>query len=526
MIRHLDTKPEVMARIEKGLRKQKQSERMDTLHDIVRSYVAAHQPVTRELQAVLPISHGELPDDLRGVLYRNGPGRFGNHGQTYGHLMDGDGMVVRFAIGGLGSDGRPCIRYRNSYVRTTEFVYEQRAGRLLYRNFGTQRSGGFFGNLFRTHLKNVANTNVIYHHGRLFALWEGGLPHLLDPVTLDTLERYDFFGALKNRGPLLERVLLPELPFSAHPKEDPQTGDLYNFGVYFGPHPKVLLYAVRQGVALTVTREIPLPAPLLSHDFLLTPHWQILFLFPVSLRILPTLMGQPPSYGMREIEGGMTRILLIPRDGGTIREYRAAPCFVLHFVNAYEDERGMVVVDGCRQEHFPEAPRPKEVLAGNITDLPHVKLVRYILNPHAEEGSVAEERLLGGYSSELPRIHPRHQGFPYRYVYSVSAMRDAPHGLFSAISRFDVETGTTVLRDFSPCIPGEPVMVPRATPFAEDDGYLLTVVYQGREHRSALYVLSARDLSTVCVADLPHHLPPGFHGNFVPSSACPPGWLF
>ena len=303
MIRHLDTKPEVMARIEKGLRKQKQSERMDTLHDIVRSYVAAHQPVTRELQAVLPISHGELPDDLRGVLYRNGPGRFGNHGQTYGHLMDGDGMVVRFAIGGLGSDGRPCIRYRNSYVRTTEFVYEQRAGRLLYRNFGTQRSGGFFGNLFRTHLKNVANTNVIYHHGRLFALWEGGLPHLLDPVTLDTLERYDFFGALKNRGPLLERVLLPELPFSAHPKEDPQTGDLYNFGVYFGPHPKVLLYAVRQGVALTVTREIPLPAPLLSHDFLLTPHWQILFLFPVSLRILPTLMGQPPSYGMREIEG-------------------------------------------------------------------------------------------------------------------------------------------------------------------------------------------------------------------------------
>ena len=181
---------------------------MDTLDAIVRSYVAAHQPVTQEVSAVLSVSEGQLPAELRGVLFRNGPGRFSNHGQTYGHLIDGDGMVTRFAIGSSGPDGTPCIRYRNCYVRTTEFVYEQRAGRLLYRNFGTNRAGGFFGNLFRTHLKNVANTSVIYHHGRLFALWEGGLPHLLDPVTLDTIERYDFFGALKNRGPPRFRLAL------------------------------------------------------------------------------------------------------------------------------------------------------------------------------------------------------------------------------------------------------------------------------------------------------------------------------
>ena len=109
--------------------------------------------MTQEVQAVLPISEGRLPSDLRGVLFRNGPGRFANHGQTYGHLIDGDGMVIRFAIGSHGPDGQPCIRYRNSYVRTTEFVYEQRSGRLLYRNFGTNRAGGFFGNLFRTHVK-------------------------------------------------------------------------------------------------------------------------------------------------------------------------------------------------------------------------------------------------------------------------------------------------------------------------------------------------------------------------------------
>jgi all-trans-8'-apo-beta-carotenal 15,15'-oxygenase len=497
---------------------------MDTPHEIVRSYVAAHQPVTKEVQAVLPLLQGELPSDLRGVLFRNGPGRFSSNGQTYGHLIDGDGMVSRFAIGGVGPDGKPCIRYRNSYVRTTEFVYEQRAGRLLYRNFGTNRAGGFFGNFFRTHLKNVANTSVIYHHGRLFALWEGGLPHLLDPVTLDTIERYDFFGALKNRGPLLERVLLPELPFSAHPKVDPQTGELLNFGLYLGPHPKILLYTIRSGVALTVTREIPLPAPLLAHDFLLTPHWQVVFLFPVSLRMLPTLMGRPPSGSVQEVEGGMTRILLIPRDGGPVREYQAEPCFVLHFVNAYEDEKGCVVVDACRQEHFPDAPRPGELLAGHISDIPHVQLTRYVIDPQTAEGTTVSERSLGGYSSELPRIHPARQGLPYRFAYTVSATPDAPHGLFSAIARVDLQTTETKLRDFAPGIPGEPVMVPRPDSAEEDDGWLLTVVYHGREHHSSLYILDARDLSTVCIADLPHHTPPGFHGNFVSSAECPPGW--
>ena len=80
------------------------------------------------------------------------------------------------------------------------------------------------------------------------------------------------------------------------------------------------------------------------------------------------------------------------------------------------------------------------------------------------------------------------KGLPYRYAFTVSAMPDAPHGLFSAIARFDVQTGDMQLRDFAPGNSGEPVMVPRPSARDEDDGWLLTVVYHGSEHRSALYV--------------------------------------
>jgi carotenoid cleavage dioxygenase-like enzyme len=105
----------------------------------------------------------------------------------------------------------------------------------------------------------------------------------------------------------------------------------------------------------------------------------------------------------------------------------------------------------------------------------------------------------------------------------------------TAIVRYDLKERTARVRDFSEVspenpwlgLPSEPIMVPRPGENRdEDDGYLLTLVYHpsldGVADVSALHVLSARDLSTLCVARLPHHVPPGFHGCFVPVRGEPP----
>ena len=52
-------------------------------------------------------------------------------GTYYGHPFDGDGMVSRFAFTQKG------IHYRNRFVRTRWYLEEEKAGRILYRNFGT-----------------------------------------------------------------------------------------------------------------------------------------------------------------------------------------------------------------------------------------------------------------------------------------------------------------------------------------------------------------------------------------------------
>ncbi|HEY8375815.1 MAG TPA: carotenoid oxygenase family protein, partial [Nannocystis sp.] len=123
------------------------------LYDI---HERSYEPVTRELDGPLTVVEGAVPPGLRGVLFRNGPGRLQLHGQRYGHLFDGDGHINRFAFT---DDG---VLYRNRYVRTREFLAEEAARRILYRNFGTNIPGGLHKNLFRTRFKNVANTSVIH----------------------------------------------------------------------------------------------------------------------------------------------------------------------------------------------------------------------------------------------------------------------------------------------------------------------------------------------------------------------------
>ena len=110
----------------------------DAVASAAAAFRRAFETVTEEVDDVpLRIVEGALPADLRGVLFRNGPGRVERGGERYGHLFDGDGMVVRFEFsGGEGGQGAS-VRYRNRYVRTAEYVEETKAGRILYRGFGT-----------------------------------------------------------------------------------------------------------------------------------------------------------------------------------------------------------------------------------------------------------------------------------------------------------------------------------------------------------------------------------------------------
>ena len=113
---------------------------------------------------------GDLPSELEGTLYRIGPARFDVYGERYRHWFDGDGMVHALRLSGGKAE------YRNRFVATDKKREEDAAQRRLYPGFGTRPAGGPIARLRNLMPKSAANTNVVFHAGKLLALWEAGRP--------------------------------------------------------------------------------------------------------------------------------------------------------------------------------------------------------------------------------------------------------------------------------------------------------------------------------------------------------------
>ncbi|HEY1615030.1 MAG TPA: carotenoid oxygenase family protein, partial [Rhizomicrobium sp.] len=198
--------------------------------------------------AELPLT-GKFPAALSGTFYRNGPNPQFEPRDAH-HWFAGDGMIHAFTLAG----GR--ASYRNRYVRTPKWTLEHEAGGALFGTFGNPMTGDP-----SVHGKDsgVANTNIVWHAGKLLALEEGHQPFAIDPRTLAPEGYVPYAGAAHR--------------FTAHPKTDPETGELVFFGYMAGDgffSNKVAYGTVdRSG---TVTRLDTFEAPFTSmiHDFFVT----------------------------------------------------------------------------------------------------------------------------------------------------------------------------------------------------------------------------------------------------------------
>lgn len=479
-------------------------------YKVLHDYVQANKCVSDEYDdVVLELVEGTLPTDLAGRLYRNGNGRFAHQGVWYDHLFDGDGMLARFAF-----DGQQ-VRYRNRYVRTTEFLAEEQAGRMLYRSFGTNLPGGFLSNAFRMRFKNAANTSVIWHGGQMIALWEGGWPHRIDPDTLETIDRYDYNGVLRNRFSWLDERIMPEMPFSAHPKIHPDTGVLYNFGTLAGTKQRLVLYEVSPDGKARISQAIPMADMTFSHDFVLTQSGhQILFLTPVAFDMPRALLGlTSPAASIRVNKAEPTLVMVIDPNG-TIHRLKTDFCFVFHFVNGYQNIDGQLIVDGLMLEDFPESDAVRAYLKGNVSDEgTGARFVRYCIDLKTNQVTRIP---LAPYEGELPEIHPDRLGQPYQFAWSIGRPVNQKSPLLDQIVKIDVQTGQGIHAGAFDTIPSEPIVVPRPNSVAEDDAWLLYLRFDANTHTTDLIVADAATLELVARLRLPHNIPLGFHGLWMP----------
>lgn len=462
---------------------------------------AIAQPVKEFGLTPLPVISGAIPSGLKGSLYRNGPAQLERGGYDAQHWFDGDGAILGVHF----TDGGATGVYR--FVQTAGYQAEAQAGRLLYGGYGTMPSGSLWNRLTKG-IKNAANTSVLALSDKLLALWEAGQPHALNLKTLETL-------GIESLG-----QLGGEKRYSAHPKRDPQTGEIFNFGVGYGKTGILHVYRSDKTGQIHQHNAIALDGFPLIHDFVLAGQYLVFCIPPVRLNPFPVLL-KLQSYSDALIwrpEVG-TQILVLDRETlAVVSRGEADPWYQWHFGNGYVDANGVVVVDLVRYPDFQTNQYLQEITTGQTHTIAQGTLWQLRLQP--ESGKVLAMTEVLDRGCEFPVVNPQEVGQASRFTY-LSTHRpgtDISQETFGAIARFDHQTGQLMSADLGDrCYPTEPIYAPdRENP---DQGWILTVVFDGKTDRSEVQIFASDRLNDapVCRLELPSIIPLGFHGTWNPA---------
>ncbi|GAA1668633.1 carotenoid oxygenase family protein [Fodinicola feengrottensis] len=431
-------------------------------------------PVPDETEAYdLPVT-GTLPTELAGRYFRNGPNPL--PGDPSGHWFTGIGMLHGVRIAGGKAEW-----YRNRWVKTARLAGERFMDENGRRNLAV----------------NSANTHIIEHGGKLLALCEVGFPYQVTPE-LDTVGPVDFGGRLTTA-------------MTAHPKQDPVTGELHFFGYGFRP-PFLTYHRLSASGELVHSAEIDVPASTMMHDFAITENYVIWLDLPLVFD--HTLLERGMPYEWRDAYGA--RLGVMRKDSTKVQWFDVDPCYILHVGNAFEDSQGRIVVDAVRYSR-----RSWDALWGQIggavevgnhlvdaaTSLGVSAMHRWTLDPAS--GTVSEQ-LVDDRGVEFPTINESRTGLPNRYVYTVG------NGHVGAIVKYDTETGRSWANELGDRVAGEAVFIPADGGTNEDDGWLMSILSERSGKGSQLVVLDAGDVAAgpVATVELPRRVPAGFHGSW------------
>ncbi|KAI5083195.1 hypothetical protein GOP47_0002938 [Adiantum capillus-veneris] len=479
---------------------------------------------------------GTLPSDLNGAYIRNGPNPAYLHSGEGCHFFDGDGMLHSVKIR-HGSAPTYCARF----VKTSRFLQEEAAGRPLFPKLFGSLTGALgmartavmllrasLGLLDLSQGVGLSNTSVGFFKGKLLSMSEEDMPYVIkltEAADLETQGRLQL-GGIKGS-------------MCAHPKIDPETGDMYGFSYPQLSLPRYSIFKasaraaaenaeksaddIDDAVVVVVPGLFDLP---IVHDFAITRKYIV---FPDSelvVRALPFLRGE--ALAVRD-KRKVARFCVLPRDifdrpheaAHEVRWFDAPACNCLHFINAWDDEESQEVV----------LIAPIIAPLDNVLSLTGISTTVTEIRLNLHTGTVCTRKLCTGRNCDLGTMNPRYVGCKSRYAYFAEGS-SFPHGVI-AVVKLDVQSGCVVARRTfeAGCTCGEPCFVSRhqwakgsslhlgneTMKLEEDDGYLLCFVHNNNIQCSELLVMNAlsSSLEVIASVQIPIRVPFGLHGFFV-----------
>lgn len=400
---------------------------------------------------------GEIPKELSGLYLRNGPNPMTSPNHKKYHWFTGEGMLHGVRI--------------------------EQGKALWYRNMLVQSGGA------------SPNTHVISHADKIYAIVEaGGRPVEIDQQ-LNSLASEPFHGTL-------------QAGFSAHPKLDSVSGEMHAICYdYANDLDNVQHVTVAKDGRIKGAQAIPLPSRSMVHECAITKNYVLILDLSILFSFYKLGRGYFPFAWNDEHQA---RIGLLNRHGDSnqVKWFDIDPCYVFHTVNAHEDSQGNVVLDAMRYQRLFDND-----WNGPFSEDPAL-LTRWVLN--VSQGTASEQQL-DDMPTEFPRIHPDLAGQFNRYGYCLGIgagiMPD-----FGRIVKYDLVNQSSEIAELGANrMAAEPVFIPAASQRSEDEGYLMTYLYDRTLDRSDLVIYNAQDLRAGPIAEirLPQRVPFGFHGSWV-----------
>jgi carotenoid cleavage dioxygenase-like enzyme len=252
--------------------------------------------------------------------------------------------------------------------------------------------------------------------------------------------------------------------------------------------------------------------PEYMHSFAMTEHFVVLPLQPLRYS-LPGILrsGKFTECLSWRPQDGTTFVVIDRKTGKVTSKHKTEAFFFWHTINAYEDGNEIVVDIVCADS--PQSlydvdmdqlrdPGFKPRFYGNVR--------RYRL-PIA--GGETKGSRISDLRTEFPRINDAYNTLRYQYVYTIS-YRSENSDWFDSINKLDVDSGQIREWHEAGCYPSEPIFVVEPGAAAEDQGVILSAVLDSNAGCSFMLVLDAGTLSEIARAELPHHLPFNFHGQY------------
>ncbi|KAL9180457.1 hypothetical protein ACHAXT_008427 [Thalassiosira profunda] len=547
----------------------------------MQAYSNGYKTAFSEISCALSTpTYGELPSDLVGTYYRCGPAMFSagslpppknslvkpkqppvpdgqDPSRMVLHPFEGDGAVLAVTFHGEGSgtedeDGEPRVdtagkaTMRFRYVRTNAFTNERKKGKKLYTGMESTRGlPSAMGNdtplpFHRHHLlpglnkmrKNTSNTRAVYFGKKLLTLWSGGLPYKLDSLALSTDGRSQLGGVVKKEESAMgakaaidakrNRILF----FGVDEEAGSSQLNLYEFNSKFQP------INDNDGVV-----QVKLPGLAMMYDFAATENYAVFVQPQLKVNTMQYMLSKEPGKSL-SLEGEPSLLHIVARPsnkanaGGmkTVQiPFDGIPEANLQFINAYEDEDGAIVFDAIRSgTSAGRSANTQWPWASTLSDYQSTasskSLWRYKVHP--QKGFISKDCISDG-QLYFGTVNADYSGQKHRYAYAAAGALGEDVAPPQGITKVDLESNTQEswfpeAHEFC----GEPMYARRRGDDLEDGGYILSVLFNGKDESSEMVVLRANDIPSGPVARVPIGMavPHGYHGCFAPTDDA--NWTF